>query len=85
MTFGEVMSANPFDDDSTFLAVKNDEQQHSLWPTVVAGVALAGLICVPSLAPPLPRVQVRDIQLVDSAIAAGSPAPTRGEFSVARY
>jgi PE-PPE domain-containing protein len=59
------MSANPFDDDGNFFAVKNDEEQHSKWPTLVAGVALAGLIGVPSVAPPLPHLLVRDVQLID--------------------
>src|SRR5689334_18204616 len=40
-----------------------------LRPYVTAGVALvgAGLIAVPSAAPPLPHVQIRDIQLIDTA------------------
>jgi uncharacterized protein YbdZ (MbtH family) len=30
------MSTNPFDDDDgTFFALINDEEQHSLWPTFV--------------------------------------------------
>jgi MbtH protein/glycopeptidolipid biosynthesis protein len=31
--FGELVSINPFDDDSgRFLVLVNDEEQHSLWP-----------------------------------------------------
>src|ERR1700751_142635 len=41
--------------------------QQALWPYAIAGIALVGanLITVPSAAPPLPHVQVREIQLTD--------------------
>jgi PE-PPE domain-containing protein len=62
------MSTNLFDGaDGGFFAVKNDEEQHSKWPTLVAGVVVVGasLIAVPSVAAPLPHVQVHEIQLVN--------------------
>ena len=33
--FGEQLSINPFDEDSgSFFVLINDEEQHSLWPTI---------------------------------------------------
>jgi hypothetical protein len=48
--------------------------QRPLRPYAIAGVALvgAGLITVPSVARPIPDVQVREIQLID-VDTAGSP------------
>jgi uncharacterized protein YbdZ (MbtH family) len=36
MTFGEIVSINPFDDDNgAFFVSGNEDEQQSLWPTLV--------------------------------------------------